>query len=42
MNNFEKLYPKNRFNNIALNHCFDVTLADFDVTLADLVNNDFI
>ena len=30
MNNFEKLYSKNRPINIAHEHCFDVTLADFE------------
>ena len=34
MNNFEKLY---RLIGIALQHCFDVTLADFK----QIINNDF-
>ena len=34
----EKLYPKNRLINIAPEHCFDVTLADFE----QIINNDFI
>ena len=31
------LYPKNRLINIAPEHCFDVTLADFE----QIINNDF-
>ena len=38
MNNFEKLYQKNRLINIAPEHCFDVTLTEFE----QIINNDFI
>ena len=31
------LYPKNRLISIAPEHCFDVTLADFE----QIINNDF-
>ena len=40
VNNFEKLYlkKKKRLINIAPEHFFDVTLADFE----QIINNDFI
>ena len=38
MNNFEKLYPKYRLINIVPEHCFDVTLAEFE----QIISNDFI
>ena len=37
MNNFEKNIRKNRLTNIAPEHCFDATLADFE----QITNNDF-
>ena len=38
MNNFEKLYRKNRLIDIAPGHYIDVTLADFE----QIINDDFI
>ena len=38
MNNFEKLIRKNRFINVTLEHCFEVTVANFE----QIINNDFI
>ena len=38
MNNFEKLIPKNRFINVTLEYCFEVTVANFE----QIINNDFI
>ena len=35
MNNFEKLYLKNRVINIVPKHCFELTLADFE----QIINN---
>ena len=37
MSNFEKLFRKKRLNNIAPEHCFGVTLADFE----QIINIDF-
>ena len=38
MNNFEKIIRKNRFINVTLQHCFEVTVANFE----QIINNDFI
>ena len=38
MNNFEKLIRKNRFINVTLEHCLEVTVANFE----QIINNDFI
>ena len=38
LNNFKNFIRKNRNVNITPEHCFDVTLADFE----QIINNDFI
>ena len=38
MNNYEKFYLANRLIDIVPEHCFDVTLANFE----EIINNDFI
>ena len=37
INNFENLYPKNRVINIAPEHGFDVTLANFEQKITSVI-----